>query len=103
GRLDARTDAAPAQVPDRAEAVGRGPGEGLERGMRESRGRRTQRLSGNAGAAGRGDVRLPLRGSAPGTARTAGGSHGTGEAGMSAAKKQPAAAAGEPKAITLIE
>src|SRR3546814_427898 len=103
GRLDARTDAAPAQVPDRAEALGRGAGKGLDRGMRPPGRHRDQRLPRAAGAAGRGDVRLPVRRSAAGTARTARCRHCPGEARMSAAKKQAAAADTAPAAITLIE
>src|SRR3546814_9242171 len=64
---------------------------------------RDQRLPRAAGAAGRGDVRLPVRRSAAGTARTARCRHCPGEARMSAAKKQAAAADTAPAAITLIE
>src|SRR3546814_13475744 len=64
---------------------------------------RDQRLPRAAGAAGRGDVRLPVRRSAAGTARTARCRHCPGEARMSAAKKQAAAADTALAAITLIE
>src|SRR3546814_7235557 len=66
---------------------------------------RDQRLPRTAGAAGRGDVRLPVRRSAAGAAGTARRRHCPGEARMSAAKKQAAAAdtKSAPAAITLIE
>src|SRR3546814_9020072 len=64
---------------------------------------RDQRLPRTAGAAGRGDVRLPVRRSAAGAARTARRRHCPGEARMSPAKKQAAAADAAPAAITLIE
>src|SRR3546814_16351514 len=64
---------------------------------------RDQRLPRAAGAAGRGDVRLPVRRSAAGTARTARCRHSPGEARMSAAKKHAAAADPAPAAITLLE
>src|SRR3546814_12092516 len=66
---------------------------------------RDQRLPRTAGAASRGDVRLPVRRSAAGAAGTARRRHCPGEARMSAAKKQADAAdtKSAPAAITLIE
>src|SRR3546814_5571122 len=77
----------------------------LDRGMRPPGRHRDQRLPRTAGAAGRGDVRLPVRRSAAGAAGTARRRHCPGEARMSAAKKQAAAAdtKSAPAAITLIE
>src|SRR5690606_26786791 len=91
GGLGEGTVPAPAQVPDRPQAVERGTGEGLGGGMRQAGGRGNQRLPGDPGAAGRGDVRLPVRRHAGGPARATGRGAGAGGPGMSA---QP---------ITLIE
>src|SRR5690606_33291716 len=110
GGLATRPDVAAAHLLHRAGSVGRGPGKGLGRRMRQAHRRGDQRLPRTAGATGRGDVRFPLRRHAAGRAGTARRGPRRGGTRMNAAVEKRDLAAGSPArtpatpaAITLIE
>src|SRR5690606_40745366 len=100
-------DAAPAHLPDRCRSLERGRRDSLDRGMRQARRRRNQRLPGDPGAARGSDVRPPLRRHAcrPAGPAPTGGRTGGPRMNRAASKQQTAAAteAKAPAAITLIE